>query len=1241
MTFFLAENTREDIATEAPPAPSFGERFGAASVMQRIEDDSWNRKKNFEDELADQLIGVLPPDLKDRMMRPYDAYEMPSHRRSELFTVLQQAKARNPEITKAPEGDGEFAFPTTPEEFDAIVNARRQAEYDEQVAILSAAPEGSWGAEFLGRSWASLTEEKSLASLLLGAPARAGLLGTVAIEGALGGATEITMIDQRRQVAGELNVAEPNPIADVLTATALSGAFAGLIKGGAIGITRFREYRTARGRAAAEATPDGVSPMRQEAAVEETRRRLEENLPPDASDQPVAAPGTLPRLADFNFGLTGNASPQTNRVGYIFGRLLEAEIEPHIAAAFVGNGMVESGPGLLPGAVGDGGNALGVWQWNGPRRRALQDFAAKRGKPATDLDTQIAFLLHELRTSEAGAWAKIRTARTAEEAAALISQHFERPGIPHLGRRVGHAKDVMAQYQGGRIPRWTGKTPPPSADAPRFSTSRGYTRSGQVTAGDTRIDVTYEVVDASLLKRATGELQPRDRSRAASDEQIAEIAAKLDPARLMPAPEADRGAPVVGPDNVIESGNGRVMAIQRAFERHPDRAEAYRAEIEAAGYEIPEGVKEPVLVARRTSELDQAGRQRFVREANNATVARMSPTERAAADGAAMSEATLGLYTPGARLGGPENRAFAQAALGGLPQAERAAMVDATGALNAEGIRRLQAALFARAWDAPDIVARFAEADAGELRGLMDALADAAPAWAGLKADIAAGTVRADMDISPFVLDAMRLIAAAREAAQAEGKSVAGMLEELIADVDLLDGAISPLTAALVRKFWRGSRAAPKDEIAAFLTRYADEARKVGTTEAGLFGEAPGPAEVLRALDGEAFADLPDELGRPTAAPTPIADPGNLAEDAFARGADSPEAIEADQAAIEDLRGAGQTAPDLSNVAPGDYVRTLAEAQPFDDIDTLYRLAAPAQERLTRAGDEIAAGLGVEFKDPGLKDRATTERKLARKQYDAPRRLTDVSRGGFVIISIDQAEAVADALAARFDIVDEGWVRQPTGYADRKIIVRHDDGMLSEVQIWTDAMYRAKQPGTALYEEWRKLPGGDPRKANLLRDQERLYSAAAGTDFDAAKLRADGTSSDPKFRSNSASKASRVETARDVNQTSPASTSDQGAPGSSLARANNSPSSRNSTAGRPSQLQNVSSFMGKNPLQDTPNMGAISDEVNAIRADLGDLTFRLDENGPEYTAAELLDDIEADEELAEVLNLCTAGRAAA
>lgn len=443
-------------------------------------------------------------------------------------------------------------------------------------------------------------------------------------------------------------------------------------------------------------------------------------------------------------------------------------------------------------------------------------------------------------------------------------------------------------------------------------TSRGYTGSGQVAAGDEfRIDVDYEIVDADSLFRASGDFQPRDRSRIASDAWIADTAARLDPAQLMPSPTADRGPPVVGPDGMIESGNGRYGAILRAYEKHPDRAAQYRAQIEAAGFAVPEGVQRPVLVARRKSELSREDRVRFTVAAQDSGVAVMTPTEVARTSSRAMTPEVLGRLDPAQPIRAEGNADFVRSALAALPRSARNAMFEASGMLNSLGERQLREALFARAWPDPDILARYTEGNAAELKSLLEALETAAPGWAALRADIEAGRVSPDMDIGGHVLDAMRLIAAARELAASQKLPIAKAIAELLDEVDMIEGAISPLTAALVRKFWKNGRAASADEVGTFLTRYADEARKAGAT-GGMF-DAPGPRDVLITIDRAAFGDLPQDFGAARGYATPAArEPAPLPDQGFDQGAASVEAEAADAAMRADLEADGPFGPVLS-----------------------------------------------------------------------------------------------------------------------------------------------------------------------------------------------------------------------------------------------------------------------------------------------------------------------------------------
>lgn len=61
------------------------------------------------------------------------------------------------------------------------------------------------------------------------------------------------------------------------------------------------------------------------------------------------------------------------------------------------------------------------------------------------------------------------------------------------------------------------------------------------------------------------DLQPRDRARAASEQQIARISNSINPELLADSPKAADGAPIIGPDKVVESGNARTIALRRAY----------------------------------------------------------------------------------------------------------------------------------------------------------------------------------------------------------------------------------------------------------------------------------------------------------------------------------------------------------------------------------------------------------------------------------------------------------------------------------------------------------------------------------------------------------------------------------------------------------------------------------------------------------------------------------------------------
>jgi hypothetical protein len=109
--------------------------------------------------------------------------------------------------------------------------------------------------------------------------------------------------------------------------------------------------------------------------------------------------------------------------------------------------------------------------------------------------------------------------------------------------------------------------------------------------------ITSHDADFRVNPRYPAQLQPRARDSAPARDQVNSIAARLQPERLGRSPRANSGAPVVGPDNVVESGNGRTLALGKAYSSarvriptkpamHSERKPATDSDLKPAGIPI-------------------------------------------------------------------------------------------------------------------------------------------------------------------------------------------------------------------------------------------------------------------------------------------------------------------------------------------------------------------------------------------------------------------------------------------------------------------------------------------------------------------------------------------------------------------------------------------------------------------------------------------------------------------------------
>ena len=347
--------------------------------------------------------------------------------------------------------------------------------------------------------------------------------------------------------------------------------------------------------------------------------------------------------------------------------------------------------------------------------------------------------------------------------------------------------------------------PRPSIAGPAGSDTSVTTERGM------RVPVRYRLVEIGDLTTShdddlkpnpafPAEYQPRDRTRAASEAQITRIANAVRPELLADSPKASDGAPIISPAGLVESGNARTIALRRAYGM--DKAGEYRdwlaANAERFGLtaEQVRGMKRPALVRERTVDVDVAD---FARQANEAAVATMSDAEQARADAGQLPDLEGLVTNDDGTINLIRSVDFVRDFLRtvGSPS-DLGRLMTSEGRLSQTGVNRIRNAVFAKAYNDPDLVARMAEATDGNTRNVMAGLLRAAPVVAKVR-DLAEAGARSDAQFVPDLVEAVRRFSDAREA----GQSVADALSQ----GSLIGGEASPRVAEFMRQLEVDARA--------------------------------------------------------------------------------------------------------------------------------------------------------------------------------------------------------------------------------------------------------------------------------------------------------------------------------------------------------------------------------------------------------------------------------------------------
>lgn len=454
---------------------------------------------------------------------------------------------------------------------------------------------------------------------------------------------------------------------------------------------------------------------------------------------------------------------------------------------------------------------------------ALDDIAVARGakNPA---DTVLA-RINQKRDEFSGPNSAVAAGRAGNGNAAG-QQAGGVSGLSSAGSGEGRGLGNVASGEGLRAP---------STDVGGESGQRVHYPGGSVNVRYEVVDfpdlVTSHRPDFSVRPDYPANLQPRSRESIPSQDQVNNISARLAPERLGASAEANTGAPIIGPDNVVESGNGRSMAIGKAYAE--GRGEDYRKWLESQGYDTA-GMKQPVLVARRVTPMSDAEREYFAHAANTSTGLRMSAAEQAATDARLLTPDVVAELGRGG-VTSAENQGVIRSFLAKLPANERAGFLDKDGQISQQGARRLEAAVSSKAYGDSDFVARAFDSYDPNIKGLAGALTDAAGPWAKMREAAARGEIDVAHDVTPDLMDAVKLVMRARDAGRPLG--------EVMSQVDMFKGDTPALVRSLLLR--DDGALASRATISDRLRAYADEALK-NTAGSRLFGEAASPADLLK-----------------------------------------------------------------------------------------------------------------------------------------------------------------------------------------------------------------------------------------------------------------------------------------------------------------------------------------------------------------------------------------------------------
>ena len=385
------------------------------------------------------------------------------------------------------------------------------------------------------------------------------------------------------------------------------------------------------------------------------------------------------------------------------------------------------------------------------------------------------------------------------------------------------------------------------------------------TEGNTPVQFTYAIVPAEALVVSNdeygsvnpaypAELQPRDRSRTASQVQIQEMSRNLNPRLLADSPTAQNGAPIIRGDGAVIGGNARSQAIIAAYNsgRAAEYEQFVRERGKRYGLDTSSLPQHPVLVRMARNVQDWG---RLAQELNAATTAAYSTTEQAMTDAARMGD-ILDLIVPNdeGTINNEANKAFINQFIQQVvPAADRGGMTTATGMLSQAGLERAQYAVFARAYGDPALLARLSESLDNDAKNVTKALLDTAANAVAMRTAIEEGTAY-NVPVVDGIINAVNIYTQAKSRNQTvqEYTDQASLLEQY------------PAFDVYLAQFIENNKRSGK-QIRTMLNNLYDQVQEYGDPqqESIFGGEEHGLQETLERAISRYESETGRQIGRP------------------------------------------------------------------------------------------------------------------------------------------------------------------------------------------------------------------------------------------------------------------------------------------------------------------------------------------------------------------------------------------